>query len=170
MRQEVPAVIEDQPPHGADRVPTLTEVLEFDAPDGGAEAVVPAELPGPPPLDAALEAPADDGSAAVLAKAPVAEAPIAEAPIAEAPIAEAPIAEAVPPTIDTPALVAEVLAELQPRLDMRFEARLREALAPALARAADGLIREAREELGSALHGLVDDAVKRALQRRGLLR
>lgn len=63
-------------------------------------------------------------------------------------------------------LVAEVLAELQPRLDMLFESRLREALAPALARAAEGLIREARGELGTALHGLVSDAVKRALQRR----
>lgn len=150
MRQEGPAVIEDQPPHGADRVPTLTEVLEFGAPDEGAEAVAQAEWPGPPPIDAPLVGP------------PEAPAPVL---ITE----EAPAGEpASPPAIDTQALVDEVLAELQPRLDMRFEARLREALAPALARAAESLIREAREGLGGALQELVDDAVKRALQRRGL--
>ena len=69
--------------------------------------------------------------------------------------------------VDTQGLVNEVLAELQPRIDLVFESRLREALAPALARAADGLIREARSELGGALHDVVEDAVKRALQRRG---
>jgi hypothetical protein len=146
MRQEVPAVIEEQPPHGADRVPTLTEVLEFDAPPAGAEAETASEAA----FEAPVQAPPDASWGAPMADA----APAIEAPG--------------PPPVDTQALVAEVLADLQPRLDMRFEARLREALAPALARVAEGLIREARDELGSALQELVDDAVKRALQRRGL--
>ena len=63
-------------------------------------------------------------------------------------------------------LSAEVLFELEQRIDSLFESRLREALAPALARAADGLIREARLELSGALRGLVEDAVTRALERR----
>lgn len=63
-------------------------------------------------------------------------------------------------------LSAEVLFELEQRVDSLFESRLREALAPALARAADGLIREARQELSAALRDLVDDAVTRALERR----
>ena len=63
-------------------------------------------------------------------------------------------------------LSAEVLFELEQRIDSLFEVRLREALAPALARAADGLIREARLELSSALRDLVEDAVVRALERR----
>ena len=63
-------------------------------------------------------------------------------------------------------LSAEVLFELEQRIDSLFEMRLREALAPALARAADGLIREARLELSSALRDLVEDAVVRALERR----
>lgn len=130
MRPWVPAVIEDPPPHGTDRMPTLTEVLELDAPPVGNQA----------------DATPQDGFAA--------------------PPPEATPAAAVQPMPDTAALVSEVLAELQPRIDMLFESRLREALAPALARAADGLIREARAELGSALHELVDEAVKRALQRR----
>lgn len=63
-------------------------------------------------------------------------------------------------------LSAEVLFELEQRIDSLFESRLREALAPALARAADGLIREARLELSGALRDLVEDAVTRALERR----
>lgn len=61
---------------------------------------------------------------------------------------------------------AEVLFELEQRIDSLFEARLRERLAPALARAADGLVREARQELAGALRDLVEEAVTRALERR----
>jgi hypothetical protein len=43
---------------------------------------------------------------------------------------------------------------------------LREALAPALARAADALITEARRELAQTLRELVDESVTRALERR----
>ena len=63
-------------------------------------------------------------------------------------------------------LSAEVLFELEQRINSLFESRLREALAPALARVADGLIREARQELSAALRDLVEDAVTRALERR----
>ena len=152
MLQEERAVNEDTAPPGADRVPTLTEVVELHAmpahggpANGAEETALPAEdLPAAPVPDAAWGT-TPNAWAASAAPAPVPNEP---------------------PPIDTQALVTEVLAELQPRLDMLFEARLREALAPALARAAEGLIREARGELGSALHGLVNDAVKRALQRR----
>jgi hypothetical protein len=131
MPQREQAVNEDLPPHSADRMPTLTEVLELESPvrhegDGAVALAEVAPTSGDSATAAALEA-----------------------------------------TPDTASLVNEVLAELQPRIDMLFESRLREALAPALARAAEGLIRDARGELGSALHELVDDAVKRALQRRG---
>ena len=63
-------------------------------------------------------------------------------------------------------LSAEVLFELEQRIDSLFEPHLREALAPALARAADGLIREARLELLAALRDLMEDTVTRALARR----
>ena len=43
---------------------------------------------------------------------------------------------------------------------------LDEALAPALARAADGLIRDTRVNLSVAVRDLVQEAVDRALQRR----
>lgn len=104
----------------ADRVPTLTEVLELDGPVTLAPVLV-ADLPPQPPAPAF--AVADE-------------------------------------------LSAEVLFELEQRIDSLFESRLREALAPALARVADGLIREARVELSAALRDLVEDAVTRALERR----
>ena len=131
MRPEVPAVNEAIPPVGVDRMPTLTEVLELEAPRA-----------------------ADEGAAA----------PFEEA--AFTPEEARPI-DIIEPRLDGQVLVNEVLAELLPRIDMLFESRLREALAPALARAAEGLIRDARSEVGSALHELVHDAVQRALQRRG---
>jgi hypothetical protein len=59
-------------------------------------------------------------------------------------------------------LVAQVLALLEPRIGHLLEARLREALAPALARAADGLIRDVRAELAPTLRGLVEEAVAQA--------
>ena len=62
-------------------------------------------------------------------------------------------------------LTAEVLFELEQRIHSLFEARLREALAPALARAAEGLIRETRVELTAVLKLMVEDAVTRALER-----
>lgn len=62
-------------------------------------------------------------------------------------------------------LTAEVLFELNQRIDSLFEARLREALAPALARAAEGLIREARQELSAVLEAMVREAVTRAIER-----
>jgi len=128
-------VNEDLRPLSADRMPTLTEVLEL-----------------------------DDHSAAG-SQADVSHNSEELSPAA-APPAPA-TGPATDPAFDTQGLVDEVLTELQPRIDMLFESRLREALAPALSRAAEVLIREARAELGSALHELVDDAVKRALQRRG---
>ena len=131
MPQQVRTVSDEWPPHSADRMPTLTEVVELEAP---LDADALAGGPGAHNMPVSAEA------------------------------LPAPALESVP---DTDALVSEVLSELQPRIDMLFESRLREALAPALARAAEGLIREARGELGSALRELVDDAVKRALQRRG---
>ena len=199
-------------PPSADRVPTLTEVVDLAAPalDIGPEFGAPAwpeagaredDPPprqgeaGPPPGSVQeaeapeSTAPAQDAVQAVAQQAwpgegqdllPEAGLPPPalvwegiDAPSADAHAAgpleagqPAPAIAAVAPAIDTNAVVALALAELQPRLDMLLESRLREALAPALARAAEGLIREARGELASALNELLQDAVRRALQRQ----
>ncbi len=70
------------------------------------------------------------------------------------------------PAIDADALGAEVLFELERHIHTHFESRLREAMAPALARVAEGLIAESRQQLSAALGALVEDAVTRALERR----
>ena len=148
MPQRVPIVNEDLPPHSVDRMPTLTEVLELAPHAEAAEA-------------------AESGQSAEASGFVHDEAAFPGAEMAGGPALDPSAVAAAEPVLDTRALVNDVLAELQPRIDMLFESRLREALAPALARAAEGLIREARSELGSALHELVNDAVQRALQRRG---
>jgi hypothetical protein len=199
-------------PPSADRVPTLTEVVDLTAPalDIGPELDAPAwpeagaREDDPPPVqgDAGATpgseqeaevpestAPAQDAVQAVQQQAWPGEgqdllcdasnpphvvvwegidAPGADTQAAgplEAGQPASAIAD-VAPAIDTTAVVALALAELQPRLDMLLESRLREALAPALARAAEGLIRDARGELASAMNELLQDAVRRALQRQ----
>ena len=62
-------------------------------------------------------------------------------------------------------LVQRVLADLQRQVDLMLEYRLREVLAPLLARATDNLIREARGELTSALREMVARAVAQEMSR-----
>ena len=77
-----------------------------------------------------------------------------------------PLAE--PPEIvrDAREIEDAVMAELAQRIDLMFEYRLREALAPTLARAADLLIREAREEVALTLRDVVSRAVAQQVARR----
>ena len=71
------------------------------------------------------------------------------------------------PAIDHDAVVSQVWAELAPRIDALLESRLREALAPALARAADGLIRDAAGELSVTLRAVVEETVAQVLRHQG---
>jgi hypothetical protein len=68
--------------------------------------------------------------------------------------------------LDARVIEEEVMAELAQRIDLMFEYRLREALAPTLARAADLLIREAREEVALTLRDVVSRAVAQQVARR----
>ncbi len=128
----------DECPHGG--VPTLTEVVELKPPQGAAPGAAPHVSDDEGPGGAVTE-PRAEPTQAVLAP-----------PAAAA--------------VDADALVAQVLSELAPRIDLMFEARLREALAPALAQAADALIRDTRGGLSATLRELVQEAVVRALRRR----
>jgi hypothetical protein len=67
---------------------------------------------------------------------------------------------------DGSALTAELLGSIQERIDTLFQARLREAVAPALARAVDGLLRELGPELASAMRETAERAVAQELARR----
>lgn len=143
------APVERLPPP-ADRLPTLTEVVSL----GDQAGTGPLEVVDLPP-----NAP-DSGMA------PQFEAPgvnLLDADLSAASL----LASALPGAAfesDAQAITRGVLAELGPRIDAIFEARLREALAPALARAADGLIRHARDELTLVMRDLVQEAVARSLK------
>ena len=66
----------------------------------------------------------------------------------------------------TAVLTQQVLALLRPRIDALLEARLREAMAPLLARCADELQKGLRIELAAAMQALAAQAVDEALARR----
>jgi hypothetical protein len=101
---------------------------------------------------------------------------VVEAPAEAAAAGAAANADASPPAaapgalpdgaIDEAALVAEVIAGLQRRIDLGFEYRLREAIAPALARATEALVRDVRDELARTLRDVVGRAVAQELARR----
>ncbi len=70
----------------------------------------------------------------------------------------------------TEALVQEVLAGLQPRIDLMFEYRVREALTPVLDELTREIVARTRIELGESLREVVARAVSHELalrQRRG---
>ena len=71
--------------------------------------------------------------------------------------------QAAPPTEDE--LRKAILADVQHQVDQMLEVRLREALAPAITRLTDALVREARGELASSLRDIVSRAVAQELSR-----
>jgi hypothetical protein len=66
---------------------------------------------------------------------------------------------------DEEELIQRVLSDLQRQIDLMLEIRLREVLAPALTRATDALMREARTELASTLRDVVSRAVAQEIAR-----
>jgi len=90
------------------------------------------------------------------------------APLDDKPAA-APVAAVRPtpqqPVIDEAALTQRVLADLDKQLDLMFEHRLRETLAPVLARMTDALVREMRNQLALSLREMVARAVALELDR-----
>lgn len=84
----------------------------------------------------------------------------------DSPAVASAVGEQGPHSADDPELAADLLACIQERVDTLFQARLREAIAPALARAVDGLLRELGPELASALRETAERAVAQELARR----
>jgi hypothetical protein len=114
----------------ADRVPTLTEVVDW--PEPGAAPT--SSTAGDAPARATTEP--GGGSAHVA-----------------------------PASLTEEQLTQRVLIDLQRQMDLMLDYRLREVLTPLLARAADGIVREARSELASALRDILERAVAQELAR-----
>jgi hypothetical protein len=126
---------------GPAHVPTLTEVVQFDAPTA----------PAPPEPDTAADAaeraePGEPGEPAPDWSQTVVLTPGASLP-------------------DEAQLTQNILADLQRQIDLMLEYRLREAIGPALARTADALIREVRTDLAASMRELVARAVAQELAR-----
>jgi hypothetical protein len=126
------------------RVPTLTEIVEL------ADQRVDLQLPAAPLAEADLyvaDAPLDRRRATAVPTDTMAPLLFGE------------------PAIDAERLVAEVMLGVQQRIDAVFAERLRDALAPALARASEAVIAEARDALASGLREAVEKAVAQELAR-----
>ena len=117
------------------RVPTLTEVVRIAEP---APAGTTMPTPDPDPAYARTE---------------------------PAPLQGLPVPAQSFPALDEEALVQRVLADLQRQIDLMLEVKLREVLTPALTRATDALMREARTELASTLRDIVSRAVAQEISR-----
>lgn len=98
------------------------------------------------------------------AVSPTAFAPTEPAPL-EAPPAAITNAAPAAAELDEEELVQRVLADVQRQIDLMLEVKLREALAPALTRATDALLREARTGLASTLRDVVSRAVAQEITR-----
>jgi hypothetical protein len=137
-------------------VPVLTEVVELDdvAPPAPSEALP--VLPQAPAI----------GSLAV-------PTPLRAAPAAPAPLA-APVAAPLGPPRPAPAglsfdeaqMTQRVLVEVQRQIDGMLEYRLREALAPILARTSEALVRELRQELSKTMRDVASRAVAQEVVRQ----
>ena len=144
------------------RLPVLTEVVPSarSAPPPVAEVIEPPPPPPPPPR--APVAPPAFAATAPSALSPLPPSPPPPAPRVAAP---APVAAPVAPPLSEEAVVQRVLADVQRQLDLVFEYKLRELLTPALARIADSLIRDTRNELATTLREVVTRAVAQELHR-----
>jgi hypothetical protein len=145
-------------PDDALRVPTLTEVVEL--------PVAPPREPAPAIGTAIVHAAAPSLAPGAATEVSQAAAP-APAPATEAATAPAamPVAGLERPLPTDEQLVQSVLTDLQRQIDLMLDYRLREAIAPALTRAADALVREMRADLASTLREVVARAVAQELAR-----
>ena len=90
-------------------------------------------------------------------------APPPLAPSAAAPAKRGFRHSALPPGAEEQ-ITQRILAELQRKIDLTLEYRLRETLAPAVARMADQLVRDTRAELASTLRDVISKAVAQELE------
>jgi uncharacterized protein YicC (UPF0701 family) len=67
------------------------------------------------------------------------------------------------PVIDEAQLAQRVMGALQKQVDSMIDFRLKEALAPVLARHADALVRELRDELSQTMRDVVSRAITQEL-------
>lgn len=151
-------------------VPVLTEVIEIQPPAPAAGVVAPRAAPAPAAASglattSPLRSPVPPVSVSPAAASSVVEPP---APVSSATQVSAPVSAPVPasPPADWPSeqqIAQKVLQDVQRQIDGMLDFRLREAMAPVLARHADSLVQELRAELSRTLGDVVHRAVSQEL-------
>ena len=129
-------------------VPVLTEVIEIQPPAPAAGVVSPRAAPAPA-ASTVVAAPAQVSSVTPNQVSAPVSAPVPASPPADWP-SEQQIAQ-------------KVLQDVQRQIDGMLDFRLREAMAPVLARHADSLVQELRAELSRTLGDVVHRAVSQEL-------
>ena len=97
---------------------------------------------------------------------PVDHAASGRVPVLTEVLGEAAPSLAPPPVIDEKRLVDDIMAALQPRVDLSFEYRVREAVAPVLEKLAQTVVAETRVALSATLRDVVARAVAQEVAKR----
>lgn len=142
-------------PHPA-QVPTLTEIVDLQAPE--VKAPPPAPPQGPPGSLDALPVLGEVVTAAVALKQP---ATVAAAVAIE--VAAPPAADTNVPLISESQLAHRVLSDVQRQVDSMLDFRLKEAMGPLLARHTEAIARDLRDELNKTLKDVVARSVAQEL-------
>jgi hypothetical protein len=163
------------PPRPAPRhVPTLTEVIEAPSTPALIEEVqaMPAQVPVLEPVSVPFAAPEPVSVAPVTVAAPAPDLSHAAIPRSllvdpAPPLPASTPSPAAPAVVVDEALIAQrVLVDLQRQIDGMLEYRLRETLAPILARATDALMRDLRQELSKTMKDVVARSVAQEVARQ----
>lgn len=138
------------------RVPTLTEVVAVAEP-----LAEPVEAPAPPASETLVEPARPPVAAVDLQLDDVDPAP----PPGDLLLRPAAAPARAPVLPSETQLTQQVLADVSRQVELMLEYRMRETLAPILARATDTMIRDARNQLVNTLHEMVARAVAQELAR-----
>lgn len=158
-------------PHPA-QVPTLTEIIDVQGQASAPPSVNPS--PSAPPVAASVKpwsatAPAAGARPPVPLDALPVLGEVVSAPAAQPQPRPLPQPASAPPPQDAPPAVSEaqlahrVLSDVQRQIDGMLEFRLKEAMAPLLARHTEAIARDLRDELNRTLKDVVARSVAQEL-------
>lgn len=147
-------------PHPA-HVPTLTEVIDVQGQVPAASPAVASPVVASPVVAApasAIRPPVPLDALPVLGE--VVSAPPQQQPL---PQAATPPPQDAPPAVSEAQLAHRVLSDVQRQVDSMLEFRLKEAMAPLLARHTEAIARDLRDELNRTLKDVVARSVAQEL-------